>query len=407
MRFAPALILAGCSGLAAAAPANDEWSNAVALPALGTALLLDIGAATSAPGDPRCGGDAHQTLWYSYTSPVNQFIQARVSATTPVAQRPRLSAWTLEPGGFVAADCHPDAHEVGFQAAAGGTYYLQVSAPVPGVLTQLSMNVNPNAFVNPSEPPAPANNLFWYPEPVADLPRTLVADVGAGRGDPYDPGVCGDPSRSYVLGDSLWYRYTAPATGSVDVLFGTAYEAPYVGVFTGSLDQPAFVACDSVGDARYGAARFMAQAGVTYYIEFASGYELLGSRPASLVFRPTPPPTGGSIVAPPTVGQYKRLVFIPDVGYQVVTHLLVTVDLRCDAPLTAVVASATVQQGARTISKQQNIHCSGGSGRATLDLSNAEGFRVGPAQVTVRGFHFDANYKVEASGATLIVRGRP
>jgi hypothetical protein len=392
---------------AIAAPANDEWTNAQAVPFAGAALSVNVTLANASAADPHCGGGDYQSVWYAYTSPVNQFIQARASASTPVDQRPRLSAWTHGPGGFAAADCHPDAHEVGFQAAAGTTYYLQLAAPVPGVLTLLNLNVNPNAFVNSYEPPAPANNLFWYATPVPGLPQTIAADVGAGRGDAYDPGVCGDPARAYILGDSLWYSYTAPASGSVDVLFDSPYDAPYVGVFTGNLDRPNFIACDQQGDARDGATRFQAQAGVTYFIEFASGSELLGSKPASLAFRPTPPATGGSIVAPPTVGRYKRVVFVPEVGYKVETHLLVTLDLRCDTPLVAVLASATVTQATKSISKQQSISCSGGSGRVTLDLSDAKGFSPGPAQVAVRGFDFDANYVVEAAGTTLIVKGRP
>lgn len=397
--------LAGCVVVVAhAAPINDDWANALPIPVTGSAQTVDTTNATANVGDPGCGGPVYQSIWYRYASPVDQFIQARVAPTTgSTAQRPRLSAWSMKSGAFVAADCNADAHEVGFQASAGTTYYLLVSSPVDGALGRLNMNVNPKAFVNPYDGTPPPNNLFWYAEPVTVLPTTVSVDVGAARGDDaYDPGICGGP-RTYILGDTLWYRFTPTASGSVDALFASSYEAPYVGVFTGDLDHLQFVACDQQPAARDGATRWTAQAGTTYYIEFGSGYELVGSQPATLTFRETPAPTGGAISAEPVVGLYRQVVFVPEVGYEIRTHLRATVDVRCDAPIAQVLASVTLRQGQISIAGQRTLDCNGGSGRVAFDLSDAKGFRAGSAQLEARGYDFDANFEVTTQ-STVVVR---
>ena len=398
--------LAGAMHGAAAAPANDDIAAATPFEADGGVLLTSAAGATASPDDPSCGATVYQSIWFRYDSPVDQFVSAGAeNALAPAGQRPRMNAWFQTPGGLQAADCHPDGHAVGFQAEAGVTYYLQVHSPVPDALVGVNVRVNPNAFVNPFEPPAPANDLFWYAEPLGALPQVWTADVGAARSDPdYDPGVCGDPRRAFVLGDSLWYRWTAPADGPVDAMFDGGFPGPYVGVFTGSLDDLRFVACDDLGPSRDGAARFQAQAGTTYYIEFASSAEHLQSIPTGLRLRPTPPPAGGSIAAAPRVDLWREWVLVPELGFDRVTHLRVSLSAVCAVPVATMTATVTLRQGARVLRRERTMNCASGAASAVLDMKDADGFRPGLAQLEVQGFEFDTNYDVGSSTSALLVR---
>lgn len=405
MRSLGGLVLATVHAAALAAPLNDDIANAAPVPPAGWTVTIDHTQATAAATDPACGGPVYQSLWYRYTSPVDQFVQASAQATSgSTAQRPRVSAWSGVPGALVAADCHPDGHEVGFMASAGQTYWLQVSSPLPAALTKLNFRVNPLAFVNPYDPVPPKNNLFWYAETVPALPTTWTADVGAGRGDvDYDPPICGT-NATYRLGDTIWYRYTATASGSVDAMFAPGFDNPSVNVWTGSLDQPGFVACDSGPQSRPGAARFQAQAGTTYFVEFASGYEHLGSLPTALTLRPTPPVIGGSIGADTNVRLRRVVVFVPEVGYRIETHLLTTVHLTCNEAVPTVNAQLTIRQGSLSIGGNRNVSCANGAADVAFDLSDAKGFGLGPATLELRGFEFDQNYQVSATVSGQLVR---
>lgn len=397
--------LAGLPPALRATPLNDEIGNAAPVPVTGWSTTIDLTQATASGGDPACGGPVYQSLWYRYTSPVDQFVQASAQATTgSTAQRPRVSAWAGEIGALAAADCHPDGHEVGFMAQAGRTYWLQVSSPLPAAVTRLNFRVNPLAYVNPYDPVPPKHNLFWYAEPVATLPATWQADVGAGRGDvDYDPPICGT-NDSYKLGDTLWYRFTAPADGSVDAMFAPGFDGPALNVWTGTLDQPVFVACDGQGEARPGGTRFQAVAGTTYFIEFGSAYEHLYSLPATLTLRPTPPLVGGSITVEPRVRLSKRVVFVPEVGYRIETHLSTVVHLSCAQAVPSVQVGLVARQAGRSIGGSRSASCATGAADVAFDLVDAKGFTTGPVTLEVTGFDFDAPYKTQATVDGQVVR---
>lgn len=387
---------------AAAVPPNDDIAAATVVDPAGASYLLDATLATASPGDPGCGTPAYQSLWYRYTSPVDQFVQTHVhSLDTPPGTRPRVSAWGGSPGALVPLDCHPDGHEIGVSLRAGQTMYLMLSSPVPQGMGNMYFSVLP--VPGPTPPVPPKNNLFWYPQDVAKLPQDVSADVGAAQGDlAYDPPPCGKPGGA--LGDSLWFRYTAPADGSVDVLFSQPFDAPFIGVLTGTLDQPQFVACSSQGDSKPGATRFMARAGVTYLIEAGSGPENAYSKPATISFKPSPPPTGGSAAAHPRVQWRQQWHCIPEISCKKETHLLATVDLVCEQPLPAVQASITITQGANTISAGKTVDCSSGAATVQLDASDAVGFVPGPATLKAGGYDFDGRYDVGSTRSGQIVR---
>jgi hypothetical protein len=397
---------------ASAAPPNDDIANATPLNFQGAALTVHLVGATTEPSDPGCGAPVYQTVWYRYTSPVDQFIEARVSATTgSTSLRPRLAVWTGAPGALTVVQCNADAHEVEFQASAGSTYYFEVYSPAAKGETTLNLNVNPHAYVNPTSAIPPLNDLFWYAVEIPGLPWTTTADVGAAQGDDaYDPltfcSTSDGITTCYPFGDTIWYRFTADSAQEVDALFTSVYDGPVVQVMTGDIDTAQFVANSFSGKSKPGATRFTTQPGVTYMIEFASGgAEHLSSLLAQLAVRPAPPPTGGTVSVSPTATLYRRLVVIPDVGYQLQTHVVVTAHVTCQASIPSINVGVTVNQGAHQISGSGSAACFSGAGDVTIDMNYApNGFHGGASTASATASDYDSNYHEQVGPVAVTLK---
>ncbi|GAA0750948.1 hypothetical protein LRH25_31520 [Ideonella azotifigens] len=410
-RMLAALLTAAATtvpAIAWAAPANDDIAQAIVIAAGGTAATVLMTGATQSATDPSCGTTPYQSVWYRYTSPVDQFIQARVSATTgSTPLRPRMAVWGGAPGALSAVQCHPDAHEVEFYATAGTAYYFEVYSPVANGETTLNLNVNPHAYVNPWSAVPPANDLFWFAEAIPGVPWSTNGDVGAAQGDSsYDPftpcytdnGV----TFCYPYGDTLWYSFTATAQQDLDVLFTSAYVSPVVQVMTGTLDQPTLVANSfTPGKSKPGATRFSAQPGVTYLFEFASGgAENTADVYASLALRPSPPVTTGSVSAARTDKLYHRWVWV-DPFYEKVTHVVVGVNLSCSTSIPSVGVSFTITQGAAQGSGSGTVPCAGGKGNGTIDAIVPNAFKPGTASVALNATDYDSNFNQTAAAAPV------
>lgn len=396
---------------AAATPANDDIANAVVLPQTGAAMTVVMSSATMSAADPSCGTPPYQSVWYRYTSPVDQFIQARVGATTgSTALRPRLAVWTGSPEAPTLVQCHPDAHEVQFNASAGSTYFLEVYSPAEGGETTANLNVNPHAFVNPWSAVPPPNDLFWYAGEIPALPWTALANVGAAYGDTsYDPftpcTVSGGITFCYPFGDTLWYRFTATTTQEVDALFTSSYVSPVVQVVTGSLDQPVLVANSfTPGKSRAGATRFTTQPGTTYYIEFASGgVENTSDVFASVALRPSPPITTGSVSAATVDRLYTRWVWT-DPYYQKQTHVVVGASVTCGQSIPSVRLSFTLDQGAAHAAGSGSIPCLNGQGSGSIDAVVSNAFKPGAATVGLSAADYDTNFYQTAAPVPVTIR---
>ncbi|TGD75148.1 hypothetical protein E4634_03860 [Mangrovimicrobium sediminis] len=397
------LALAWVPGAHAAPPTYDDIASPLSLPATGASLSLDMSEATAAVDDPGCGTPVYQSVWLSFVSPVDQYLRFDILSSTGV--RPRLSVWTGEPGALAAQDCHPDAHAAGVQAVAGTEYLVMVSSPADGGVERASLSVSPHSVTNPTSPIPPANDFFWYAQPIAALPFALTTDMGAARGDSgYDPRYCNDPQATSRLGDTLWYTLQVSQAQEVDALFASDTGSPYVGVFTGDLDNLELVACSFEGESRRGATRFLAQPGQLYRVEFASGTEAVNSRIVDIAVRPSPPPLGGSIEVTPLVSTFVTRdwidpIFVPD------RHLVVRGFVFCDAPLAQLTVELTVTQGQRVASDSATAACVGGVGSYRVEMDRVDqGFRIGPASVTARAWEFDSHFDTPQVSVPVWVR---
>ncbi len=388
----------------AVAPINDSIANAIdttTLPEFNQ-FYMDLTQATTVSSDPTCGAPVYQTLWYKYTSSVDQFMDVALREGTGV--RPRLSAWSGAPGALTLAQCDPNGHEVEFQAVAGQTYYFEVASPEPAGVSTLYLYVYPYGAGNTAIPPA--NDLFWYAPTIASIPATFSDAVGYAAGDySYDP---------ISSGNSVWYQFTPSTSEQLDAVYDTTsgiYQ--FVTVITGSLDAPVIVATNDGYTASSttddGKLRFQAVAGTPYYLMFSQANSTEFSSLSTMELKPSPAPVGGTL----TIESAKiksRKFDISKNGAYVDTDIAISFNLTCDTPIASVNIYAKVtQNGYSAYNFAGTASCAGGSGSGTVVASvsavvgHLGGIQSGDALITVTASDFDTNFGATAGPETVSI----
>jgi len=240
-----------------AAPANDNFANALAISgASGSAAGTTVGATVEA-GEPSLGlpygaASAH-SVWYRYTSPSSGPGSVTFTLAGYANGNSDISVYS---GSALAAltNLTYGSSSAVFGAAAGGTYLIQVQ----------SVGDNPSPFLlNWAWNTAPANDNFASAQAISGTSgsvagSTLGATVEAG-----------EPSAGLGYGltptHTVWYQYTAPAgsTGSASFsISGYANGDVVLAVYTGT----AVTALSAVTDG-YPSVVFGTTAGGKYLIQ--------------------------------------------------------------------------------------------------------------------------------------------
>jgi hypothetical protein len=123
-----------------AAPANDDFGNAVVITSLPFNHSVNTSEATTAADDPIVGvcNLSDHTVWYRFTPTGN----LRINANT-VASRPDqgISVFTGTRGNLTRVDCS-DYGSVTFEAIAGKTYFFMIGTPAGQPGGNLVLNVD-------------------------------------------------------------------------------------------------------------------------------------------------------------------------------------------------------------------------------------------------------------------------
>ena len=259
-------------------PANDLFANAEEL--IGTAASAtgsNIGAGSEA-GEPNPSwASPNPTVWYTWTAPVTG--TARVKFTQRDATF-GLTAYTGSALGEltqVARDYYGDG--VRFAVVQGTTYRIAVDG---------SWSASQGGFALAlAAAEAPANDSFAAATVLTGESLTAAGStLGASR-------ESGEPTAGYSYGStSIWYSWTAPATGGVTIdTTGSGFDAVvavYTGDALGSLSQVTFNHEVAPGT-RTGRASFRAEAGTTYRIQVdGHGYGQEGPLQLALSTRAVP-----------------------------------------------------------------------------------------------------------------------
>jgi hypothetical protein len=244
------------------APANDDFSAAAEISAAPASISGDTSLATREPNEPRndyysyyyeshgSGG----SLWYSWTPKVTgratiDMTGSGFATAIGVYDGSAVGALTRVTSGYTGGSDT----KVSFDAVKGKTYRISVDG-YSGASGAFKLGLTQ------AEPPP--NDDIANAEPLSG--KTAVAagtNVGATRED-------GEPANSwYSLNGSVWYRWTAPTTGTAVFSAQSSSFTPVLFAYPGSaLPGAQAVATGS------GSLRFYATAGTTYSISVAGTY---------------------------------------------------------------------------------------------------------------------------------------
>ncbi len=207
------------------APANDNFTNSIAITGLSATVTGFNSAATKETGEPIHAGDAGgHSVWWSWTAPAG----GPVSITTAGSSFDTLLGVYL--GGTVSGltnvvsnDDDPDGgvtSRVTFIAAAGATYRIAVDGKA-GAVGNITLSVATLL--------APANDNFTNRIALTGAAATVTgSNAGATKesGEPQHAGSAG--------GASVWYSWVAPANGPVTISTrGSAFDT-LLAVYTGT-----------------------------------------------------------------------------------------------------------------------------------------------------------------------------
>jgi Fibronectin type III domain len=246
----PTLLIAAACERAPAPPHNDNLAGATVLPAAAQGLIAGttIGS-TRQTGEPR--SEDASTVWFRWRAPSNGTVTFTGASGLPLD----IDAFTgavVAHLRVVAADSE-DSKTI-FRVAAGTNYAVRVDSP-SGVTFSLKWST--------SAPPS--NDARAGAATIGGGAGSLVDDATAATAESADPTI--DTAK---IPATLWYRWTAPATGWYDFDTHGSKVNTALGIYTDAT--PVQLVADSAGDCgdflsvQTASVRFSATAGTSYLV---------------------------------------------------------------------------------------------------------------------------------------------
>lgn len=278
-----AVVLLGVAPPAQAAPPpNDDFANAQVLSGTPAAVTGTNAGATHQPGEPPHAFGASHSIWYSWTAPGTNPVEidtcgSDFASTVDVYTghslsrlRSRASDDGVESGVHA---IHATCARVKFAGKTGITYRIAVDG-IPGGQPGNRGGLRPetgNVSLNIKQVPVPANDDFASSKTLTGTSDSATTDTTFATREHGEPAsMAGAPNG----GNSVWYRWTAPADGLVSFDTCGSDFFTQIGIFTGNavnrLSEVAsdkysvLVSCGMVVDQSQ--VRFMASAGTTYQV---------------------------------------------------------------------------------------------------------------------------------------------
>jgi hypothetical protein len=232
------LLISAAASPASSQPVNDNFSNRTPITRNNGKIFGTLAGATAESGEPQLPEiSSGQSAWWTWTAPANGILSIAVSATN---FNPLVTIFTgnqLSNLALVASNnylvCYSDVYcgchwrtrdQLTLHVTKGQAYQISVDSPIftDATLVQgtnyydwspaFSTNVAPGTNVELvlTFHSAPANDNFNRAVRITgSRVRVNVNNNGASK-EPGEPDVPGNPG-----GSSVWYVWTAPATGRV------------------------------------------------------------------------------------------------------------------------------------------------------------------------------------------------
>jgi hypothetical protein len=201
-------------GAPVAGPANDMFASAQAVPgAPGSVAGTNVNA-TKETGEPNHAGNVGgASVWYSWTAPASgqaTFTTAGSSFDTLLAAYRGTAVNALT--GVAAnddANSTTSTSQISFAATGGVTYMIAVDGWSPAAGTPAKGTVTLSWSLG-APVAGPANDMFASAQVVSGAPGSVAGTNVNATKETGEPNHAGN-----VGGASVWYRWTAPASGQV------------------------------------------------------------------------------------------------------------------------------------------------------------------------------------------------
>ena len=247
------------------APINDSWSAALKIFGSSVTETSNNQRATREPDEPsHAGSIGGHSVWWRWVAPGDGPVAVN---TTGSSFDTLLAVYTGNSVGALSAvaandDSGGTTSTLTFNAVTGTEYWIAVDGK-NGATGSIALNLN-------FTPPAPVNDSFANATTISGVSVQVVGHNINATKEPGEPNHAGS-----VGGRSVWWKWTAPASGTAFLTTsGTKFDT-VVGVYTGtSVAALATVASDDDPEGTYddtSALTFTATSGSTYWIA-ADGY---------------------------------------------------------------------------------------------------------------------------------------
>lgn len=267
-------------------PANDGFANRAAIAGTNVSVTGGNVNATAEVGEPNHAGyAASKSVWWSWTAPVSGLATLDTIGSGFDTVLAVYSGSTVTNLTSVASDDDGGGNRTSrltFNAVAGTSYQIAVDG-YAGQSGSLNLNLVANGIIAP-----PSNDSFTN---ALTLTGALVFTGGRNTGASAEPG---EPNHAgFTARKSVWWNWTAPASGPVVVGTGGSSFDTLLAVYTGSsVSALTLVASDDQsGGNNTSLLAFNAVSGVTYRIavdgflgaegRIVLGLQQLGSAPAN------------------------------------------------------------------------------------------------------------------------------
>jgi len=241
------------------APANDNFTNAVVVPQVPFSFSEFNTCATKEPGEPNhAGNSGGHSVWFSWTPSASQTVVVNTrnsdfDTLLAVYTGNKVSNLSLVASNDDIIHSVYVQSEVSFAAKAGTTYRIAVDG-YGGAVGTVVLNVGP-----------PGNDEFADPYHLSGVSGQTNGSNYAASKEPMERAHAGD-----VGGHSVWYQWTAPASGPADInTVGSTFNttlAVYTGTVLTNLTPIASNIDDAEGSGLASRVDFWALAGTSYLI---------------------------------------------------------------------------------------------------------------------------------------------
>ncbi|HST26338.1 MAG TPA: metallophosphoesterase, partial [Gaiellaceae bacterium] len=236
---------------------NDLFANAQSITGPGGTATGSNQNATKEPGEPNHAGNAGgASVWYRWTAP----------SAAPVSIDTLGSSFDTLLGVYTGSAVN-SLTTIASNDDCCGVYQSKVTfTPVAGTTYQIAVDGYNKAMGSVTlhwSQTSPANDLFANSQSIAGTSGTINGSNVFATKEPGEPNHAGNAG-----GASIWYAWTAPASGSATVdTTGSSFDT-LLGVYTGSAVNAltSIASNDNNGSSQTSLVTFSAVAGTTYEI---------------------------------------------------------------------------------------------------------------------------------------------